>query len=83
MNFKATTIFGVLDMSIYEENEEVFVDAYIDTPLGNSNFIRLIKNYDFEITSDNIHKLIFEILEVYVDKLSEEEIEYKFYTVNS
>lgn len=83
MEFKATTIFGVLDMSIYEENEEVFVDAYIDTPLGNSNFIRLIKNYDFEITSDNIHKLIFEILEVYVDKLSEEEIEYKFYTVNS
>lgn len=83
MNFKATTIFGVLDMSIYEENEEVFIDAYIDTPLGNSNLIRLIKNYDFELTSDNIHKLIFEILEVYVDKLSEEEIEYKFYTVNS
>lgn len=83
MEFKATTIFGVLDMSIYEENEEVFVDAYIDTPLGNSNLIRLIKNYDFELTSDNINKFIFEILEVYVDKLSEEEIEYKFYTVNS
>ena len=87
MDFEITTIFGNLKVSIYQECDNyTYIDGYITTTLGNSYTIELTKNYDLddiEIDEEYMMECVSEILDVFVDKLSEGDIDYKIFTTIS
>lgn len=88
MNFEVTTIFGTLEVNIYQPKDSpyTYVDAYIETPLGDAYSIELTKNCDLKDmgrTEEDISMYIAQILEIYVERLAEERIEYRIYSMIS
>lgn len=88
MKFEATTIFGNLEVDIYQPKDSpyTYIDAYITTPLGDVYSIEMTKNCDLKDigrTEKDISIYVAQILDIYVEKLTEDRIDYKMYTMIS